>query len=175
MRPKKYKTIEEKKAAQRAAAKRWRDKPGNAEKHRLAVKECRKKPHAKDAHRKRQLIYAARNRKQEARRTAKWRKDNPEKSRQLGRNRQARKRAGGGKIRRTFILALYVLQDGKCLTCKADFQKTGYEIDHVTPLSKGGEHAEWNVQLLCPKCNRRKSAKEMKEFLAILEAENAKR
>lgn len=31
------------------------------------------------------------------------------------------------------------------------------ELDHIVPLSKGGEHTPWNTQCLCRKCNRAKS------------------
>ena len=33
------------------------------------------------------------------------------------------------------------------------------ELDHIVPLSKGGEHTPWNTQCLCRKCNRSKSDK----------------
>ena len=33
------------------------------------------------------------------------------------------------------------------------------EIDHITPLSKGGMTAENNLQTLCWRCNRTKGAK----------------
>jgi 5-methylcytosine-specific restriction endonuclease McrA len=199
------KTPEEKRLAQRAATKRWLNKPGNREKHHAAVKRCRQQSEAKETHRKRQLAYASKNRLQEKARAAKWRKDFPEKARELDRrkylkakdavleynrryrkehpgiisfwrkNRKGRKRASGGRITRKFVLNLFVIQNGKCLACKTEFAESGYQIDHVIPLSKGGKHLNSNVQLLCPTCNKRKSAREMDEFLKILEAEIGKR
>lgn len=33
------------------------------------------------------------------------------------------------------------------------------------PLAKGGEHTPFNIQLLCPRCNVRKSAKHPVDFM----------
>lgn len=158
----------------------------------------------RESNRKSSLIYAAEHREQERLRAAQWRKDNPEKARESGRknylkskvavkerhkiyreenreavglwqrNRKAKKRAGDGKVTRKFILSLFVNQGGRCLVCKSDFADTGYDIDHVIPISKGGEHSPENVQLLCPTCNKRKSARTMNKFVKIMEAEYAK-
>lgn len=35
----------------------------------------------------------------------------------------------------------------------------GLEIDHIVPVSKGGETVPWNLQVLCYKCNAEKGAK----------------
>lgn len=35
----------------------------------------------------------------------------------------------------------------------------GLEIDHIVPVSKGGETIPWNLQVLCYKCNAEKGAK----------------
>ena len=43
---------------------------------------------------------------------------------------------------------------GKCVDCGA----TDYlEFDHIVPVNKGGSNAEKNVQLLCRRCNSKKS------------------
>ena len=192
---------EERKEAGRLAAKRWRD--ANKEKHRAAVARCRNTPEGMESHRKRQAEYAANNREQERLRAAEWRKNNPEKARELdramylkskpeileynrkyrsanpermslwARNRQARKRAGGGGLSKGYVAFLREQQNDKCLACYADFTETGYQIDHVIPLAKGGQHCDGNVQLLCPTCNKRKATRSLFEFLTILAAENA--
>lgn len=42
---------------------------------------------------------------------------------------------------------------GKCTACG---DKENLEIDHVVPVSKGGESVKENLQVLCRPCNRRK-------------------
>ena len=44
--------------------------------------------------------------------------------------------------------------DGNC-ALKGDLQE--YDVDHITPLLKGGPDDESNMQALCPACHRRKT------------------
>jgi hypothetical protein len=53
-------------------------------------------------------------------------------------------------------LAVWRRDQGKCVQCGS---KEKLEYDHIIPISKGGSNTERNVQLLCEKCNREKSAK----------------
>lgn len=61
-------------------------------------------------------------------------------------------------LARGVIPRLERLQRMKCANCRACLRR-GYHLDHIVPISKGGAHEERNVQLLCPPCNRRKSAR----------------
>jgi len=76
-----------------------------------------------------------------------------------------------GKTPRGYISKYYrfkVLkrQNWKCKQCgvklkyssKQDFDASVAHIDHVIPLSKGGEDDIENFQALCPECNLKKSA-----------------
>lgn len=62
--------------------------------------------------------------------------------------------------------AIYFRDNGVCQRCGKDlsclFQITeerGIHYDHVIPLEKGGTNDSTNFQLLCSKCNLKKSIK----------------
>ncbi len=58
---------------------------------------------------------------------------------------------------------LFNKQRGRCAICRGKLAKR--HIDHIKPLSKGGAHAIWNLQLLCPPCNMRKHANDPIDFM----------
>lgn len=74
------------------------------------------------------------------------------------RNRRARLRNAEGKHSVQDIQEIMVLQRCKCANCAASL-KLGYHIDHRVPISRGGRNDRNNLELLCPTCNVKKSAK----------------
>ena len=52
-------------------------------------------------------------------------------------------------------IAVWRRDQGKCVDCES---KEKLEYDHIIPVAKGGSNTERNIQLLCEKCNRKKSA-----------------
>ena len=52
--------------------------------------------------------------------------------------------------------AVWRRAQGKCEICHSQYK---LEFDHIIPISKGGSNSYRNIQLLCEKCNRSKSAK----------------
>lgn len=179
----------------RERASRWLAKLGNVEKHRDSVRRCNQTPNGRIKRKARQAIYANRNREQERKRTEIWRKQNPEKAvqshriyyeknfiqirqkiqtfrlknletyRKYNRDYKARRRAGGGRLSVGYLDTLMKLQNSLCLVCRRNLSDSGYHLDHIKPISKGGFHCDTNVQLLCPSCNLRKSAKNFNDFL----------
>jgi hypothetical protein len=55
-------------------------------------------------------------------------------------------------------------QDKRCFYCDCACEST-YHVDHIVPLSKGGEHQEWNLVIACAPCNLAKGACDASEFL----------
>lgn len=74
-------------------------------------------------------------------------------SRQELRNRPDMARERISDIVQTYV---WDRDEGKCVKCGS---KKHLEFDHVIPHSKGGGNSARNLQLLCQRCNREKSAK----------------
>lgn len=107
-----------------------------------------------------------------------WRLANPDKvaesQRRYHRNHPEVRRAQAAARRaiskedfRTAIANLIVIQQGRCYWCN---QKYGskFELDHIIPLARGGEHRPGNFALSCRRCNRSKGAKLPAEFAGRL-------
>jgi 5-methylcytosine-specific restriction endonuclease McrA len=92
--------------------------------------------------------------------SAQWVKDHPEQARRLFRQ--------GAQVRRARKLnqfieqvdpeTVYEMHGGRCGIC-GEFIQGDFHVDHVIPLSKGGEHGYVNCQPAHPKCNLSKGAK----------------
>lgn len=89
---------------------------------------------------------------------------------------RARKRLAIGKHTGKDLVRLWHRQRGECARCGVRFGKRpsdgGYQVDHVTPLSRGGSNWPRNLQLLCGpdgnSCNQRKRDKTPAEFTLYL-------
>lgn len=57
------------------------------------------------------------------------------------------------------VQRIYRSQKGRCPWCKTSL-KGGFHRDHKFPLALGGTNNAENIELLCPKCNIRKHAKD---------------
>jgi len=90
-----------------------------------------------------------------------YRKSNPHKVREFSKKRHGRKT---GRLPRGFVAKLFELQRKKCAICKCSVVDK-YHVDHITALARGGKHEPNNIQLLCPTCNVRKSAKDPIEYM----------
>lgn len=109
------------------------------------------------------------NRERVAAKNAEWTRNNPEKNRLKSAARRALKKSSGGALSNGIVAQLMQAQSGLCACCGASLS-SGYHIDHIVPLSKGGRNSDDNVQLLTPACNLQKSDRDWAEFLASRKA-----
>jgi len=98
-------------------------------------------------------------------RSERFRKANPERSKELKTANLAKRRQAEGTLSRGIIAKLKLSQGGQCVLCQSKLER--FHLDHIQPLSRGGTHTDDNVQLLCPRCNLRKSNKLPHEFLLL--------
>ena len=52
---------------------------------------------------------------------------------------------------------IFKMQRGLCAYCRLSIE-TGYHIDHIMPIAKGGNNSRSNIQLCCAQCNHEKNA-----------------
>lgn len=95
---------------------------------------------------------------------AKWKANNKDACRAHDLNRRANKLNNGGKLSKEIVEKLMKLQRGKCACCHLPLGDD-FHIDHIMPLSRGGENTDQNVQLLRSKCNLQKNAKHPVDFM----------
>lgn len=92
---------------------------------------------------------------------------NPEKAREQDRARHARRvaRRGGTTACRPrgapdgWAGQLLDFQGERCAYCRDPLPERGWHLEHVVPLSRGGEHVWENVVASCLRCNMIKGAK----------------
>jgi hypothetical protein len=115
-----------------------------------------------------------RNRAQAQAANERWRQAHKEHSdackRVATRNRAAKLRNDPNTHTKEQIAELLVAQKGKCNSCGKDIS-TKYEADHIMPIARGGKNGIDNIQLLCPRCNRRKNAKHPDDWKREIEKE----
>ncbi|MFD8008317.1 HNH endonuclease [Streptomyces mirabilis] len=77
-------------------------------------------------------------------------------SRRAGATRRTNRRGAAARLRRR------VQERGSawCDWCPGDFPADGVDVDHVRPLSLGGEDIDSNVQVLCHGCHQLKTRTE---------------
>lgn len=92
----------------------------------------------------------------------KRRRENPERFREYHRVRKAK--TVGSSLPRGTVKGIGNAQRWKCIVCRKDI-RNAYHVDHITPIALGGAHEKLNIQLLCPSCNVRKSAKDPIDFM----------
>lgn len=68
------------------------------------------------------------------------------------------------KIDVKFLAALAIAQKNKCFYCDEKFNNNR-ELDHLTSVKNGGNNQKYNLIFACKKCNSKKRAKNMEDYL----------
>jgi 5-methylcytosine-specific restriction endonuclease McrA len=98
--------------------------------------------------------YRERNKEKEAARWARWAEKNRTRLIIKKAVRRVRTRSECGELTVADVTEVTNLQRGRCAFCKVGGKLT---VDHIQPLSKGGEHTRRNIQMLCKPCNSQKN------------------
>lgn len=85
------------------------------------------------------------------------------------RRQKERARMKGAKVETVNAISVFERDKWQCQICKkklkrkdkGTFKDLAPEMDHIIPLSKGGEHSYRNIQCVCRKCNGDKGSKEI--------------
>jgi 5-methylcytosine-specific restriction endonuclease McrA len=93
-----------------------------------------------------------------------YRRKNLGKFAQKEANRRARKRQYW--VENVDRDVLFERDGGICGICKRPVDSAEFDIDHVIPISRGGEHSYSNTQVAHPLCNGRKKNKLQSELAA---------
>ena len=89
---------------------------------------------------------------------------NPEQRAERSERRLQRERASCGAIQAIDVPGLRRKLDDKCRYC-GEALRSGGELDHLTPVSRGGSGQAGNITLACMPCNRNKHSKTLPEYL----------
>ena len=111
-----------------------------------------------------------------------WRRDNPERERETQRRTRARHpetnranveryrcrlKAAPGNHTGDDIRNVMAEQGHRCAYCMQPL-RPDFEVDHMTPLSRGGSNGPENIAAACISCNARKRDMTAEEFLVRL-------
>ena len=105
------------------------------------------------------------NRARGVARTAAYQKAHPEKAIDIAHRRRLRKGATCSPTTRDYITRLRA-SVSYCMYCGKPFGVATPHIDHMMPLSRGGNHAESNLTIACAFCNISKGDRTPEEFAA---------
>ncbi len=91
--------------------------------------------------------------------------DNRDRRRVVVKNYDSKRRSVKSNGMETSDLRLFIEDSDKvCFYCDKDCDKD-FHVDHIIPLSKGGEHERYNLCISCPTCNLRKNSLDPEEFI----------
>lgn len=148
----------------RDSSKKWQQE--NKEKYLLASREWKKN------HKEHNSFYNKNWKKNNISKVREWCNKNLERLRVNASNRRAKIKANGGRITLQQWNELKRFYGNMCLCCGRKEPEISLSLDHVFPISLGGEHNISNAQPLCVSCNCKKGKKHIdyrKHFFEVTE------
>lgn len=131
--------------------------------HRRAYREANRdklNAYSREYHRARRAIdnenhraWVERNREHVREYGRKWAAAHRDRIKAKNSRRYAASRGAEGKVTAEEWAAILFCHNGRCAHCGSSQRIT---IDHIVPVSKGGQHCPQNLQPLCLSCNARK-------------------
>mgnify|MGYP001595056159 FL=1 len=131
-------------------------------KHYADIKEQKRLWKRSEYHKKRGMLikraatYRENNRELLNEKASKYAKEHPEVARSAAKRRRAQL---NGSIKNDISITQWeeikIAFDNCCAYCDTNTAKL--TIDHITPLTKGGQHTLWNIVQACKSCNSKKS------------------
>jgi 5-methylcytosine-specific restriction endonuclease McrA len=67
-----------------------------------------------------------------------------------------------GRKRQEAKARVFIRDGARCQGCKRITSEEESHLDHIIPLSAGGSHADKNLQTLCHRCSKVKTASEQR-------------
>ncbi len=105
----------------------------------------------------------SKNKDQHGKYSKEWKSNHPESLKMYEMTRRAR--IAGCKINDLTAQQIReILAPGKCDNCRSECKVS---LDHITPLSRGGDNTKDNCQALCRSCNSRKWAHILQDGLQL--------
>jgi 5-methylcytosine-specific restriction endonuclease McrA len=84
------------------------------------------------------------------------------------------KKASPSRAKRVQFIEMFVRQNGICIYCEERMVlqiglNNSATIDHLTPKSRGGSNAQWNLALACYLCNQDKGDRTYDEYVKFIQ------
>lgn len=90
--------------------------------------------------------------------------EKPNKRASVHKRRVAKMGLGSASITPQALVEIFTSQKRRCAMCRINLTRSERHLDHIVPLSRGGDHDRRNVQFLCRPCNLSKHAKDPLTF-----------
>jgi 5-methylcytosine-specific restriction endonuclease McrA len=90
---------------------------------------------------------------------------NPEMGQKRSKDRAERAKKSGGSYTEAELAGIRAALSNRCRFCDTPLEES-CQVEHLTPVSRGGSSFVRNLTLSCAKCNKAKHNKTLEEFVA---------